>query len=62
MSFLRAIIEWLPSPFKAIRRKLNIEHEWQEFKHHLKPHRGKILVVGMAVTYPLYSRQAKFLG
>ena len=43
---------------KNLRQRLNIEHEWQEFKHHIKPHKAKIYIVLIASTYPLYAPYA----
>ena len=57
MWIFKRFSQWLPSPFKAIRDHLKIEREWQEFKFHIRPHKYKIYLGVMVVTYPLYSSQ-----
>ena len=54
MSLFNRFLKWLPSPFKTIREYLHIEQEWQEFKHHIRPHQFKIYLGIVIVTYPLY--------
>ena len=56
MSFFSRFFQWLPSPFRSIRRHLHIEEEWQEFKHHMRPHKGKIYLGIVLISYPLYSQ------
>lgn len=55
MSIFSRLFKWMPSPFKALREHLHIEQEWQEFKHHMKPHQFKIYVGLLLVTYPIYA-------
>lgn len=62
MSFFSRFFQWLPSPFRSIRRHLHIEEEWQEFKHHMRPHKGKIYLGIVLVSYPLYSQYALQFG
>ena len=55
MSFFTRFFRWLPSPMKRLRQHLKIEKEWEEFRHHIRPHRFKIYLVIILATYPLYS-------
>ena len=55
MSMFSRWFNWLPSPMKRLRQYLHIEQEWQEFKHHIRPHQYKIYLGIVLVTYPLYS-------
>ena len=58
MSFLGRMFRWLPTPLKSLREHLHIEQEWQEFKHHIRPHQYKIYLIVIFLTYPLYAPQA----
>lgn len=43
-----------PQPFSWLKRKLNIEPEWESLKNHIRPHRGKIVVAVVVGCYPFY--------
>lgn len=43
-----------PRPFKFIQKKLDIEHEWAEFKYYLKPHKYKFYFLGGVLLLPYY--------
>jgi hypothetical protein len=58
MSYFGRMFKWLPSPIKSLREHLHIEQEWQEFKHHIRPHQYKIYLAVIVLTYPLYAPQA----
>jgi hypothetical protein len=55
MSLFSRFFRWLPSPFKRLREHLHIETEWQEFKHHIRPHQYKIYLAVAVLSYPLYA-------
>ena len=55
MSFFGRLFGWMPNPMKRLRQHLNIEKEWEEFKHHIRPHKFKIYTITLIATYPLYS-------
>ena len=49
------IAKLIPRPFKYLQRQLDIESEWAEFKDNMRPHRYKIRVLVLIISYPLYA-------
>lgn len=60
MKFFDKIIQKIPHPFKYIQRKLDIEKEWAELKSNLRPHKYKLTIGFLVISYPLYSSYLKW--
>ncbi|KAL4438819.1 hypothetical protein ABPG74_013492 [Tetrahymena malaccensis] len=43
-----------PKPFKWLQKYLEIEKEWADFKTSIRPHRGKFILMGGVIMYPVY--------
>lgn len=67
---LRKLWQARPHPLRALQRSLNVEAEWAQFKTHMRPHRLKVVLLALAVSFPLYrpalnnwaSRAKKYLA
>lgn len=59
MAWFDRFFKWIPRPFQYLKRKLDIEAEWEELKVNLKPHRYKLIFLGLLVTYPVFNRPLK---